>query len=260
MSFETIDTRREGGALVITLNRPHRRNAVSLQMMDDIVAATAAADADGTVRAIVITGGTAYFSAGADLTEAVEVKSATDGARYFGAWHRVNNALETSAKPVIAAIEGFCMTGGCELALACDIRVAAEGASFAITSSRIGTVAGAGGTQRLPRLVGPANALEMLFSAEPIDAKEAFRIGLVNHLTPTGGALAKALAMAAVYEARGPLSLAFVKRAVHRGLQMDLASALEFETYLVTTVYGTRDKQEGISAFLEKREARFEGR
>ncbi len=260
MTYSTITTRQDGPSLVVTLDRPHRRNAVSLQMMDELVAATAAADADGQVRAIIITGGPDYFSAGADLTEAVEVKSATDGARYFAAWHRLNNALETSVKPVIAAIEGFCMTGGCELALACDLRVAAEGSSYAITSSRIGTVAGAGGTQRLPRLVGPANALELLFSAEPIDAKEAHRIGLVNRLVPRGEALAAALAMAAVYERRGPLSLAFVKRAVHRGLQMDLASALEFETYLVTTVYGTRDKQEGITAFLEKREAKFEGR
>lgn len=259
-SYETLRVERDGPALIATLNRPDRRNAVSLEMMDEIIAICRAAEDDAEARAIVITGGDAYFSAGADLTEAVKVKTATDGTRYFKRWHALNEAIETSSKPVIAAIEGFCMTGGLELALACDLRVAGEGASFAITSARIGTVAGAGGTQRLPRVVGVAHALEMLFAAEPIDAAHAHRIGLINRLAPKGGALGEAKAMAALYATRAPLSLAFVKRAVHRGMQMDLASAIEFETFLVTTIYGTQDKQEGITAFLEKRPAAFRGR
>jgi enoyl-CoA hydratase/carnithine racemase len=259
-TYETLRVEKDGPALVVTLNRPDRRNAVSLQMMDDIIAVCRNAEDDAEVRAIVITGGEEYFSAGADLTEAVKIKTATDGTRYFARWHALNNALETSSKPVVAAIEGFCMTGGLELALACDLRVAGEGATFAITSARIGTVAGAGGTQRLPRVVGVAHALDMLFAAEPVDAGHAHRIGLINHLTEKGGALAKAKAMAALYASRGPLSLAFVKRAVHRGMQMDLDSALEFETFLVTTIYGTQDKQEGITAFLEKRRPSFQGR
>lgn len=257
--YETISVERDGPALVFRLNRPERRNAVSLAMMADIVAATRAAEDDAEARCIIITGGDAYFSAGADLTEAVKVKTATDGTRYFNRWHELNSRLETSSKPVIAAIEGFCMTGGLELALACDLRVAGEGSSFAITSARIGTVAGAGGTQRLPRVVGVANALEILFAAEPIDAAEAKRIGLINRLTPKGGSLAEAKRMAALYASRAPLALAFVKRAVHRGMQMDLASAIEFETFLVTTVYGTQDKQEGITAFLDKRKPTFRG-
>jgi enoyl-CoA hydratase/carnithine racemase len=138
--------------------------------------------------------------------------------------------------------------------------VAGEGSTFAITSSRIGTVAGAGGTQRLPRIVGMAHALDLLFSAEPIDATEAHRIGLINRLTPKGGALEAAKKLAAVYAQRAPLGLAYAKRAVHRGMQMDLASGIDFETFLVTTIYGTEDKQEGISAFLEKRTAQFTGR
>jgi enoyl-CoA hydratase/carnithine racemase len=257
--YETISVERDGPALVLRLNRPERRNAVSLGMMADIIAATRAAEDDREARAIIITGGQEYFSAGADLTEAVKVKTAVDGTRYFARWHELNTALETSSKPVIAAIEGFCMTGGLELALACDLRVAGEGSTFAITSARIGTVAGAGGTQRLPRVVGVANALEILFAAEPIEAAEAKRVGLINRLTPKGGSLAEAKGMAALYASRAPLALAFVKRAVHRGMQMDLASAIEFETFLVTTVYGTQDKQEGISAFLEKRKPTFRG-
>ena len=260
MVYETIVTAQDGPAFIVTLNRPQRRNAISVQMMDEITSAIRSADADSSVRAIVITGGEQYFSAGADLSALLEVKSAAQGLEYFQRWHRLTTALEALSKPVIAAIEGFCVTGGCEMALACDIRVAGEGASFVITSARIGTVAGAGGTQRLPRIVGIAKALEMMFSAEPITAAEAHRIGLINQMVPAGKALDEAKAMIAVYEKRGPLSLAFIKRAVYRGMQMDLASALDFETLLVTTIYGSEDKQEGISAFLEKREASFKGR
>ncbi len=260
MAFETIITRQSGPSFIVTLNRPHRRNAVNLQMMDEIIAAARQAEDEPTARAMIITGGKEFFSAGADLNEALAVKSPTAGVDYFGHWHQLNATLEKFGKPVIAAIEGFCMTGGCEMALACDIRIAAEGASFAITSSRIGTVPGAGATQRLPRIVGIAKALELMFSAETIDAAEAYRIGLVNRLVPAGGALEAACAMAAVYEKRAPLSHALIKRAVRQGMQMDLASGVELETFLVTTIYGTEDKQEGISAFLEKREASFKGR
>jgi enoyl-CoA hydratase/carnithine racemase len=260
MQFQTLKIEREGANFVITLNRPERRNALSILCLDEIATAARGAESDSTSRAVILTGGAEYFSAGADLTEAIKVKTASDGIEYFRRFHRVCEALETLGKPVLAAIEGFCMTGGLELALACDIRIGAEGSTYAITSSRIGTVAGAGGTQRLPRIVGTAKALELLFAAEPIPAEEAHRIGLINHLAPKGGALAQAKRMVEVYEKRAPLSLAFVKRAVHRGMQMDLASGLEFETFLVSAIYSTEDKQEGISAFLEKRAAKFQGR
>ncbi|ALP68581.1 enoyl-CoA hydratase/isomerase family protein [Paraburkholderia caribensis] len=259
MAYETIRTVVKGAAYVVQLNRPEKRNAVSELMMDEIMSACNEAADKPNVAAIVLTGGNEYFSAGADLNEAFEVKTATDGRRYFGHWHRLNDALEQSAKPVIAAIEGFCMTGGLELALAADIRIGADGSTYAITSSRIGTVAGAGGTQRLPRVVGVAYALEMLFAAEPVDVDEAYRIGLINKRTPAGGALPAAISLAEHYATRAPLALAYVKRAVHRGVQMDLASAVEFETMLVTTVYGTKDKEEGIAAFLNKRQPNFGG-
>ena len=258
MTYETILTAQDGPAGVITLNRPGKRNAVSVQMMQELIAALGSFEADASVRGVIITGGTQFFAAGADLNEALEVNSAVDGIGYFGRWHALNATIEQLAKPVLAAIEGFCITGGLELALACDLRVAAEGASFAITSSRIGTVAGAGGTQRLPRIVGMAHALDLLFSAETIDAHEAHRIGLVNRLTAKGGALDGAKALVSVYAQRAPLSLALVKRAVRRGMQMDQASAIDLETFLVTTIYGTEDKREGISAFLEKRQPRYE--
>ena len=260
MSYENIETAQDGASLVIRLNRPQRRNAISIATMDEIIAAAQAAEADPSVRAVILTGGTEYFSAGADLNDALAIASPAEGVAYFKRWHRLCDALETLAKPVIAAIEGFCMTVGCELALACDIRVAAEGSSFAITSSKIGTVAGAGGTQRLPRIVGPAKALEIMFAGDPIDVEEAHRIGLVNRRVPKGQALAEAKAMVKGYEQRAPLSLAWIKRTVHRGMQMDLASAIEFETFLVATIYQTADRKEGISAFLDKRQASFTGK
>ncbi len=260
MSYLTLRSEHSGAACIITLARAEKRNAVSTRMMDEIMSAAKEGEADPNVRAIILTGGDSFFSAGADLNEALQVKTPVDGLEYFEHWHRLNSTLEDLGKPVLAAIEGFCITGGLELALACDLRVAGEGSTFAITSSKIGTVAGAGGTQRLPRLVGSANALDMLFSADPIAASEAYRIGLINRLVPKGQALAECEKIVQVYEQRAPLSLKLVKRAVHSGVKMDLASAIEFETSLVTLIYGTQDKQEGVSAFLEKRDPKFQGR
>jgi enoyl-CoA hydratase/carnithine racemase len=258
MTYATLEAGRDGAAFVITLKRPERRNALSRQAVAEILDAARQGEADAGARAVIVTGGLQYFSAGADLTEAIAVQPDT-AADYFRGFHRLAEALEAVRKPVLAAIEGFCFTGGLELALACDLRIGGEGSSYAITSARIGTVAGAGATQRLPRLIGAARALEMLFAAEPIDATEAYRIGLINRLVAEGGALEEAKRMAALYATRGPLSHAYVKQAVHRGLQMDLAAGLELEVELATKAYGTHDKQEGIAAFLEKRAARFRG-
>jgi enoyl-CoA hydratase/carnithine racemase len=260
MRFSTIRLEQQGAAAVITLDRPDRRNAISLRMTDEIVAACAEVASQAGARSLIVTGGQEVFSSGADLNEALAVTTPEQGERFFGGLRRLNAALEALEKPVIAAIEGPCMTGGCELALACDLRIAGEGASFAITSARIGTIAGAGGTQRLPRIVGLSNALAMLFSAAPIDAEEALRIGLINRKAGRGTALAEALALAAGYAACAPLSLALAKRAVRDGMDLQFAAGLDLELALVSAIYRTRDKHEGISAFLEKRKPRFEGR
>lgn len=259
MSYETIKLERAEPALIISIDRPKRRNAISRQAIDEIGSALKDADEDTAVRGVILTGTASGFSAGADLNDAQSLDSAHAAIEYFGKWHALCASIEHLAKPVIAAIEGYCMTAGLEVALACDLRVAARSARFAITSSRIGTVAGAGGTQRLARLVGRSNALDIMFSAEPINAADAFRMGLANRVVEDGGAVDEAKRMVALYATRAPLSLAMVKRAVYRGLDMDLASALEFESYLVSTIYGTDDRREGIAAFLEKREARFKG-
>ena len=260
MTTNTISLSRQGAALVITLNRPNRKNAFSKELMGELIAAAEEAEGDPAIRAIIVTGGDKYFSSGADLNEAMEVKSPKDGVEYLKHWERLHDTIEKLEKPVIAAIEGFCMTGGFEFVMACDIRVAGDGASFALTSSKIGTVPGAGGTQRLPRLVGMGKALDILFSGNPIDAQEAYRINLIERLVPAGKALEAALDMVRVYEQRAPLSLAYAKRAVRTGMQMDQASGVEFERFLVTAIYCTEDKNEGIGAFLEKRSPTFKGR
>jgi enoyl-CoA hydratase/carnithine racemase len=257
--YETIKVSREGSAAVIRFFRPKQRNAINLRAIDELMAALAEVDADKTVRGVILTGDAMVFSAGADLKDAQNIDSVESGLAYFRRWHRLCGALEALTKPTIAAVEGICMTGGFELSLACDLRVAGRSATFTITSSRIGTVAGAGGTQRLPRIVGRANALEIMFSAEPVTGEHAYRIGLINRLVTDGDALPEAQRMIELYATRAPLSLALVKRAIYRGLDMDLVSGLELETFLVTTIYGTEDKKEGISAFLEKRPAKFRG-
>jgi len=260
MAYETIITKKEGPAYIITLNRPEKRNAISIVAMGELMQAAEEAEADPDVRGIIITGNEKFFSAGADLNDAQALSSPSETVGYMRRWHKLCRAFEENAKAVIAAIEGFCMTGGCEFALACDIRIGAEGSSYAITSSRIGTVAGAGGTQRLPRIVGMAKALEIMFAAEPFDAEEAYRIGLLNKLTPKGKALEEAKKLVDLYASRAPLSHAFVKRVIYSGMQMDLDSALDFESFVVASIYETADRKEGIGAFLEKRTAKFKGR
>jgi enoyl-CoA hydratase/carnithine racemase len=260
MAFETILTETDGAAFIITLNRPAKRNAMSIKMTREIGEACRMAEAEAAVRGVIITGGPEFFSAGADLNEAQAIASFLDAFTHMKRWEELTDTIENLQKPVIAAVEGFCITGAWELAMACDIRVAGEGASFMLTGSRIGTVPGGGGTQRLPREVGLGRALEIHFSAEPIDGKEAYRIGAVNRLVAKGEALAEAKKMIKGYEKRAPLSLAMAKRAVRAGMQMDMKSAIEYERFLVTAVYGTEDRKEGIAAFLQKREAVFKGR
>jgi enoyl-CoA hydratase/carnithine racemase len=195
-----------------------------------------------------------------DLDDIAGVSSVADTHRVLGVFRDANAALERCPKPVIAAIAGWCLTGGLELALACDVRVAADNAQFGITSARIGSVAGAGGTQRLPRLIGPGRAKELLFAAEPIDAREADRIGLVNRVVPLGQEVPAALALAELFARRAPLSLWFAKTAVNVGLTMPLDAALAFEAGLTAQLFTTEDKAEGMRAFLEKRAAEFRGR
>ncbi len=259
MSYQTLIVTRDEGIAVIQLNRPDKRNSITFQMMDELEAALDNLSEGNDTRVVIITGDERAFSSGMDLNGMENIGSPREFTAYMTRWRVLNKAIEMCTLPVIAAIEGYCYTGGFELALACDVRVGAEGSSYAITSSKIGTVPGAGGTQRLPRIVGIPNALDILFSADPIDAQRAYQLGVLQRLTSKGGALAGAKELARSYAIRAPLSLQFNKRAVYAGMQMPLSEAIEFEGFMVNTIYNSSDKREGILAFLEKRPARFTG-
>ena len=256
---ELVLIERHATSAVLRMNRSEKQNALSRELFEAIDQAIAALDDDPSVRGIVLTGNEKVFSTGGDLKEALAIRSVEDTRKWLDLFRRVNERIEAIGKPVIAAIHGYCVTGGLEMALACDIRVAAANAQFGITSSRIGTVAGAGGTQRLARLIGPEWTKELLFSGDFIDAQMALRIGLVSEVAPVERVVARALERLEAYARRAPLSIAYAKAAVNRGLQMPLDAALAYERQLTTTLFTTEDRREGQSAFLEKRPPSFKG-
>jgi enoyl-CoA hydratase/carnithine racemase len=258
VDYRNLKVEADGATGMITLHRPDKLNAVSFDLLRELSAAVCELEQDEAVHGIVVTGSEKAFSTGADLSEAVTVDTGVKFMAYNRLWRSATYAIEHSTKPVIAAINGYCLTGGLELALACDIRLASSQARFGITSSKIGSVAGAGGTQRLPRLVGPAVAMDLLFTARHIDAAEAARIGLVNRVV-ADDVIAEAKSMVEVFATRGPLSVAWMKLAVHAGMNVDIESALDLESVLSAMAFGSRDKEEGMTAFLEKREPRFTG-
>ena len=247
-------------AVILTLNRPDARNALSSELLARLRNAMLEAEQNPEVRGVVLTGNDKFFSAGADLKEAMQNHTPLEIGRWLDHFTELNRTIERLSKPVIAAINGHCMTGALEVALACDIRYAGTGAKFAITSSRIGTVAGAGGTQRLPRQVGLQRAKDILMSGEVFDAAAAKDYGIVLDIFEPHEVVDKALARIAVYAERAPLSVWFAKKAVNVGMQMDLEDAIELEQSMVAHLYSTEDRIEGITAFLEKREAKFKGK
>ncbi len=260
MADAPVLVERQPPVALVTLNRPEKYNALNLDLLRSLQRVAGELGDDDAIRVIVLRGNQKFFSTGMDLDDLSTVTSVADTHRILGVFREANAALERCPKPVIAAIAGFCLTGGLELALACDVRVAADNARFGITSARIGSVAGAGGTQRLPRLIGAARAKELLFSAEFVDARDAERIGLVNRVVSLGQEVEAAVAMARVFAERAPLSLWFAKTAVNVGLTMPLEAALAFEMGLTAQLFTTDDKAEGMRAFIEKRAAEFRGR
>ena len=250
---------RHDTSAVLRMNRPEKQNALSRALFEAIDQALAALEDDASVRGIVLAGNDKVFSTGGDLQEALALESVEDTRRWLELFRRVNARIESIGKPVVAAIHGYCVTGGLEMALACDIRVAATNAQFGITSSRIGTVAGAGGTQRLVRLIGPEWTKELLFSGDFIDAETALRIGLVSEVAAPDRVIPRALERLASYARRAPLSIAYAKAAVNNGAHMPLEYALAYERQLTTTLFTTEDRKEGQAAFLEKRPPRFKG-
>jgi len=260
MSYENLLVATQDGLATLTVNRPGKLNALNDRTMEEIAAVLSAIEADPTVRGLIITGaGDKAFVAGADIAE-LAAQSPVDGRERSLRGQRVLDRIESLGKPVIAAINGFALGGGCELALAANLRVAAEGARLGTPEVKLGIMCGYGGTQRLARLVGRGRALELLLTGEMIDAQEAYRIGLVNRVVPKDNLIAEAEAILRRMLANGPLSLRFTLEAVRSGLEMPLREAQNLEATLFGLICTTQDMKEGTRAFLEKRPAKFQGR
>lgn len=261
MSYTTLLLeKRDDGIAVITINRPEKRNALNATVMIELGSAIAELDADVSVRGVIITGaGEKAFVAGADIAElarATPIQSREVGLKGQGVLDRI----EGFRAPVIAAINGFALGGGCELAMACHIRIASENAQLGTPEVKLGLMCGYGGTQRLPRLVGRGRALEILLSGEMVPAGEAFRIGLVNRVVAKDALMSEAVALMGKMIANAPLSLKYTIDAVNAGLDMSFKDAQDHEATLFAVLSSTADKTEGTSAFLEKRSAKFQGR
>ena len=242
----------------VTLNRPDKLNALSDALMGELGRAIDEARVRPDVGAVLLTGAGRAFGAGADISE-LAGQSAVQGKARAERGQRVFRRFETSPKPTIAAVNGFALGGGCELAMACHLRIASESAKFGQPEVKLGTVPGYGGTQRLPRLVGKGRALQLLLTGETIDAAEAYRIGLVNRVVPAAQLMDVCRAMLATMLAQGPLALAHCIEAVDRGLDMSLDDAIALEASYFGMLSATADKAEGMQAFLEKRPASFSG-
>jgi len=257
--YENLLVERDGAAGVITINRPKVLNALNGQTLQELDRALREFEADPAVRGIIITGGgEKSFVAGADIKELAPLNS-TEGVEKCKIGQGLLRMMESMSKPTIAAINGFALGGGCELALACDIRLASDNARIGLPEVSLGIIPGYGGTQRLPRIIGKGLALELILTGTPIKAEEAWRIGLVNRVVPQEQLLATAKEMVASIAKNGPLAIAAARRAVHQGLDVDLDRGLALEALQFGVLCASNDKKEGLSAFLDKRTPEFKG-
>ncbi|HKH47835.1 MAG TPA: enoyl-CoA hydratase-related protein [Thermoanaerobaculia bacterium] len=256
---ETILVEREGRAAILTVNRPDKLNALNDQVRVDMLAALAQIETDDSIGAVVITGaGEKSFIAGADIGEFAG-RTPFDQ-RYAMRSPRIFDIMSSFPKPVIAMINGFCLGGGCELALSCDIRIASEKARFGQPEIKLGLIPGGGGTQRLSRLVGTGQALRLILSGDMIDAAEASRIGLVEMVVPADELRAKTLELANRIAGMSPLTLKVAKEAVRASEKMSIEEGVNYERDLFCLCFSTADKEEGVKAFLEKRQPQWTGR
>ncbi|MEV0900941.1 enoyl-CoA hydratase-related protein [Actinoplanes sp. NPDC049802] len=246
------------GIGTIRLERPPV-NAINTQVQEELRTAALAAAGDDTVRAVVVHGSGRHFAAGADITEFTRTTYQEMVFR-AGALSSALDAVARITKPVVAAVTGYALGGGCELALACDWRVIAEDAKLGQPEIKLGLIPGAGGTQRLSRLIGPARAKDLIFSGRMVDSEEALRIGLADRVVPADQVYATAVELVRQYTTGPALALRAAKQAIDSGLGMDLAAGLELEAHLFAGLFATDDRLEGTTAFVEKRDPRFTGR
>jgi enoyl-CoA hydratase len=259
-TFETLIYEKKDAIAYVTLNRPKVLNALSQRTWEDLRKAFEDAGEDPTIRGVILTGaGDKAFIAGADISELAHV-SAVEAEKSSSYGQAVLDLIENLGKPVIAAVNGFALGGGCETAMACTIRVASENARFGQPEVALGLLPGGGGTQRLPRLVGKGRALQLILSGEMISAQEAYRIGLVNEVVPATDLIKRAEAILRKIFSNAPIAVKYSLEAVNKGLETSQAEGLSLEASLFGLCAGTEDKKEGTAAFLEKRKPQFQGR
>ena len=259
-ALENVLYEKKDGIAYVTLNRPKVLNALNQRTWQDLRAAFEDARDDATVRGVILTGaGDKAFIAGADISEIAHI-TAVDAERSSRYGQDVLTLVENLGKPVIAAVNGFALGGGCETAMACSIRVASEHARFGQPEVTLGIIPGGGGTQRLPRLVGKGRALQLILSGAMITAQEAYRIGLVDEVVPATDLIPRAEAILKQIFANAPVAIKFSLEAVNRGLETSQAEGMALEASLFGLCAGTEDKDEGTQAFLQKRAAKFKGR
>lgn len=258
MDYQYLIVNVEDGLGIVTLNRPQVLNALSPDVCKELLAAFSALENNPEVRVVIVTGGTQVFAAGADISAMVNASVVEILNR--GGMRVVVDFIESMNKPVIAAVSGYALGGGCELALACDVRIATESATFGLPEIKLGIIPGAGGTQRLARLVGLGRAKDLIFSGDFIDAREAYRIGLVNRVVPVEQLLDAAKERAQKYMRHGAVALAAAKMAITKGANVDLDTGQAIESLYFSTLFATEDQKEGMRAFLEKRRPNFQGR
>lgn len=259
MTYETISCSKQGPVATVRLVRPRQKNAINLQMLKDLSLCCDAISADSDVRAVILTGERGVFCAGGDIGMLASLGTPAKAQDFVAFSRSVFNKLHNLARPVIAAVNGPALGGGCELALACDLRIACESATFGQLEIRYGILPGAGGTQRLPRLVGVACAKELLYSGDIIDAAEAYRIGLVNRVVPDTALEMEAMAWASKLAEMPQFALRLTKNAVNDGVEVALETGLAIEARCFEMVFSSRDQKEGLNAFLEKRKPVFSG-
>jgi enoyl-CoA hydratase len=258
MPYQHLTLSVQDRIATVTVNRPDKLNALNAATIGELGEAIDEAQRRDDIAALILTGSGRAFVAGADISE-LAGKSALEGRRLARRGQEVFRRFETCGKPTVAAVNGFALGGGCELAMSCHIRIASEAAKFGQPEVKLGLIPGYGGTQRLPRFVGRGRALQLLLTGEMIDAQEAFRIGLVNRVVPGDQLLASASAVIQQMLTNAPLALAACIDAVDRGLQLPLDDALALEATLFGVLASTSDTAEGTRAFLEKRPPRFAG-
>jgi len=260
MEFQNLILEKEDYLAVLYINRRKAMNALNAETLYELEAAVKDVKTDPNIKVMIVTGtGNKSFVAGADINFMLPLSPA-EGRYFSDLGERVMRQFDLLEKPVIAAINGYALGGGCELAMACDIRLASETATFALPEVGLGVIPGFGGTQRLSRLIGEGRAKELTFTTDVIDSQEAYRLGLVNHVYPLDQLMDEAKKLAKKIAAKAPLAVGYAKFAINKGLQVDIDTAMSIESDMFGMCCATTDKSEGMGAFVEKRKPQFIGK